>query len=269
MGVLGDMNQFQQYQMGKAMVEAAGNPSGGGAAEGMGLGMGFAMAGRMMQGAGAAGPGMAPPPLAPPMWHIAVDGQSQGPFTVQQLAQAIAGGRVTTSTPVWCAGMESWTPAGQVPQLGPAFVPHAAPPPPVSDNRGIAGCRPLAGSDHRQVWGKAPENLLVTVSWFLSAGGPDTDVQSSSAAADRHGDSRTAPMPGGSGGGDGRGRIFPCECSADLEFSSTRSSSAHCGHEKVIEPFADAEIKEQDFHDTLRWMTARRTPEETDQNEAP
>ena len=52
MGIVGDMNRFQQFQMGQAMTAAANNPSGGGAAEGMGLGMGFAMANRM---AGVAG----------------------------------------------------------------------------------------------------------------------------------------------------------------------------------------------------------------------
>jgi len=133
MGVLGDMNQFQQYQMGKAMTAAATNPAGGGAAEGLGLGMGFAMAGRMMQGAGSPSvPPMAPPPYAPPMWHIAIEGHSHGPITLQELSQAIAGARVTGATPVWCAGMPNWTPAGQVPQLAGYFAPPAAgasPPP--------------------------------------------------------------------------------------------------------------------------------------------
>src|SRR5438093_1503340 len=48
MGVVGDMNKFQQYQMGQAMLAAADNPGGGGA-EGLGMGMGFAMAQRMAQ----------------------------------------------------------------------------------------------------------------------------------------------------------------------------------------------------------------------------
>src|SRR5439155_1871436 len=43
MGVVGDMNKFQQYQMGQAMLAAADNPGGGGA-EGWGMGRGFAMA---------------------------------------------------------------------------------------------------------------------------------------------------------------------------------------------------------------------------------
>jgi membrane protease subunit (stomatin/prohibitin family) len=130
MGVIGDLNQFQQYQMGKAMVSAAENPSGGGAAEGMGLGMGFAMANRMMQGGAAPGGTMTPPPYSPPTWHLAIDGQSQGPFTLQEMSQAVAGRRVTPATPVWCAGMSDWLPAGQVPQLATFFSSTGAMPPP-------------------------------------------------------------------------------------------------------------------------------------------
>ncbi len=134
MGVIGDMGRFQQYQMGQAMTAAAENPSGGGASEGMGLGMGFAMANQMMRGAapaGAAAPGMTPPP--PPgaaAWHVAVDGQAQGPFTAAQVADAITRGQVTAATLVWTAGMNAWMPAGQVPQLAGYFSPAAPPPPP-------------------------------------------------------------------------------------------------------------------------------------------
>src|SRR5690606_11727357 len=107
----------------------ANNPSGGGAAEGMGLGMGFAMANRMAGGAGV----IAPPPVPGGEWHIAVNGQSQGPWTLQQLAQGIAGGRVTRDTLVWSAGMAGWTTAKDVPQLSELFSTSAGaavPPPP-------------------------------------------------------------------------------------------------------------------------------------------
>ena len=133
MSVIGDMNQFQQYQMGQAMTAAAENPAGGGAAEGMGLGVGFAMAGRMMQGVGqpAAGPGSAavPPPVGG-AWHVVVNGQAQGPFPVQQLANAIAQRQVTAATLVWSPGMADWVPAGQVPQLAGCFAAPPPPPPP-------------------------------------------------------------------------------------------------------------------------------------------
>jgi len=131
MGVIGDMNQFQQYQMGQAMTAAAENPSGGGAAEGMGLGLGFAMAGRMMQtGMTGASPGTAPPPPSPPAsaWHVAVNGQTRGPFTAQQIAAGISSGEVNAETMVWTSGMAGWQAAAQVPQLAMSF--QSAPPPP-------------------------------------------------------------------------------------------------------------------------------------------
>ena len=129
MGVVGDMNRYQQYQMGTAMLAAAENPSGGGAAEGMGLGMGFAMANRFAQGGQ---PGMAAAPPPPPManWHIAVNGQTQGPFNPQQIIEGIQSGQINQSTMVWTAGMQSWTPAGQTPQLAGYFQQAAPPPPP-------------------------------------------------------------------------------------------------------------------------------------------
>lgn len=132
MGVIGDMGKYQAYQFGTAMTDAANNPAGGGAAEGMGLGMGFAMANRFaQQGAPAGGTPMAPPPPpAAEAWHIAVDGQTQGPFPAQHVAQQIATGQVTPTTTVWCAGMQGWQPAGQVPQLAGYFQQAAPPPPP-------------------------------------------------------------------------------------------------------------------------------------------
>ncbi|MHC5111891.1 MAG: SPFH domain-containing protein [Planctomycetota bacterium] len=140
MSVIGDMNQFQQYQMGHAMRSAAENPAGGGAAEGMGLGMGFAMAGRMMQGAGGATPavvapgGMAAAPPPPVVWHIAVGGQTQGPFTLNQLAEGAAQGQISASTLVWTPGSSGWVPAGQVPQLAALFGGGTPPPPPPPTN---------------------------------------------------------------------------------------------------------------------------------------
>lgn len=128
MGVIGDMNQYQQYQMGNAMLAAADNPSGGGAAEGMGLGMGFAMANRMVQAPGMA----APPPPAPSAaaWHVAVNGQTQGPFNDQQLAQGISSGQISATTQVWSNGMAGWAAAGEVPQLAGYFGATPPPPPP-------------------------------------------------------------------------------------------------------------------------------------------
>jgi membrane protease subunit (stomatin/prohibitin family) len=139
MNVIGDMSQFQAYQLGNAMIEAAGNPAGGIAGAGIGLGMGMAVAGQMMPGmapGGPAGPAaaptpsapQAPPPPPPAAWHIAQNGQSVGPFTAQQIAEAASGGNIRPDTLVWTAGMAAWSPAGQVPTLVSLFP---APPPPL------------------------------------------------------------------------------------------------------------------------------------------
>jgi membrane protease subunit (stomatin/prohibitin family) len=131
MGVVGDMNKFQQYQMGQAMLAAADNPGGGGA-EGLGMGMGFAMAQRLAQmgSAPVATPiaAAAPPPLSGgATWHVAINGQSQGPFTLPQLQNGIQAGQIDRSTLVWCTGMSNWLPAGEVAQTAGLFA--AAPPP--------------------------------------------------------------------------------------------------------------------------------------------
>ncbi|MCA9211602.1 MAG: SPFH domain-containing protein [Planctomycetales bacterium] len=135
MGLIGDMNTYQNYQMGQAMTMAADNPSGGGAAEGMGLGMGFAMASRMMPGmTGAAGgapaPGAVPPPPPGSTWHVAVNGQTTGPYSMQQMAAGVASGEVRPDSMVWTAGMDQWMAASNVPQLAGYFASNTPPPPP-------------------------------------------------------------------------------------------------------------------------------------------
>jgi membrane protease subunit (stomatin/prohibitin family) len=134
MGVIGDLNRFQQFQTGQAIRAAAENPAGGGAAEGLGMGLGFGMANSMLRGGmGFGGPPVASPVGAPPplpgatAWHVAVGGQSQGPYPAAQLAQGVAAGQIAADTLVWTNGMAEWQPAGQVPALANLF--KAAPPP--------------------------------------------------------------------------------------------------------------------------------------------
>lgn len=134
MGVVGDINAYQQFQMGKAILESAQNPAGGGGASaGLGIGIGMAMANRMGQAAGgaaAAGSPVPPPLPGQEQWHVAVNGQAQGPYTSAQIAEAIQLGQVTSSTQVWSPSIGSWTPAGQVGALASRFAASPPPPPP-------------------------------------------------------------------------------------------------------------------------------------------
>ncbi len=135
MNVIGNMAEFQAYQLGTAMPVAAANPAGGLAGAGIGLGMGMAVAGQMMPGVGptpspaspAPAAPQAPPPAPPAAWHIAQNGQSAGPFTAQQMADAATAGNIRPDTLVWNAGMAAWLPAAQVPLLANLFP--AVPPP--------------------------------------------------------------------------------------------------------------------------------------------
>ena len=121
LGVVGDVDLYRQYQLGRSTPVAAANPAGGLAGAGVGVGMGLAYA-------GAAAPCASVVPAR--VWHVATGGRTQGPFDANQLRTAIARGEVTAQSPVWTPGMSSWTPAAQVAELAGLFPPPPPPPPP-------------------------------------------------------------------------------------------------------------------------------------------
>lgn len=136
MGILGNMQQYAQFQAANAMEAAANNPAGGGAGQGMGMGMGFAMA-QQMAGAfsqpqappqAAPGPAAAPPPPPPAAsYYVAVNGQQTGPFDTNTLRQKAASGELTKESMVWKNGMAAWAAAGSVSELQTLF-PQGPPP---------------------------------------------------------------------------------------------------------------------------------------------
>jgi membrane protease subunit (stomatin/prohibitin family) len=134
MGIIGDLGKYTQYQTAEAIGDAANNP-GGAMGETMGLGAGFAMAQQMarsMAPGAAAGPA-APPPLPhASQYHVAVNGQQSGPFTIEQLKDHVARGSLTPDSLVWKAGMPAWTPAAGVAELIPVLntPPAGGPTPP-------------------------------------------------------------------------------------------------------------------------------------------
>ncbi|CAN5799052.1 SPFH domain-containing protein [soil metagenome] len=147
---VGDLDRYQQAKQADAMVAAASNEGGGGTmGDMMGMGMGLAMANQMAgqmqpQGQGSQGqqtqPASAaggPPPLpGAQSFHVEMGGQSQGPFTVDQIRSGVANGQVQSTSLVWTTGMAAWAAANTVPALQPIFEappplpPSPAPPPP-------------------------------------------------------------------------------------------------------------------------------------------
>ncbi len=69
-----------------------------------------------------------PPPIPKaPAYFALIDGQQQGPFSVDQITAMAASGQVSGTTLIWRSGMADWQPAGSYPPLAAAF--SAGPPP--------------------------------------------------------------------------------------------------------------------------------------------
>ena len=137
---VGDVDRLQQVRAADAMLAAASNEGGGAAGAGLQAGLGVALGAQMANQLGGTGAG-APPPLPPAgaMFHVDVNGQPAGPYSVAQLSEAVGKGQLTAASLVWSAGMAAWTSAGQVPALQSLFsapppIPGAPPPPPPPDS---------------------------------------------------------------------------------------------------------------------------------------
>ncbi len=134
MGVIGNLSAYTQFQAAQAMEAAAKNP-GGDASAGIGMGMGFAMANQMSRAMNQPAQPQAGAPTPPPLpqsvaYHVALDGQSAGPFDLAAMKPHVQSGKLTRETLVWKEGMASWTPAGQVAELGGLFALTPPPLPP-------------------------------------------------------------------------------------------------------------------------------------------
>ena len=144
MGIVGNLDQYTQFQAAEALRDAAANPGGG--SEALNMGLGLAMAQRMSNALGRSAqqptapapapqpaPQAAPPPLAPPPlpianpYYVAVNNQQAGPFPMDELQQKAQTGQLTRETLVWTQGMAKWTPAGEVAELAALFA-HLPPP---------------------------------------------------------------------------------------------------------------------------------------------
>ncbi len=71
-----------------------------------------------------------PPPPPQIQYNVAVNGQTMGPFNMQQLQQMVQNGQLTTTTHVWKQGMAGWESAGSVNELSSLFGSMPPPPPP-------------------------------------------------------------------------------------------------------------------------------------------
>lgn len=129
MGMIGNLDNYLKYQSGEAMQAAAENPSGG-ASEGVGMGLGFAMANRMSELSNKVGKDQQEPPPLPTLssFHIEIDGEATGPVNVEEVRHRIHRGDIQPTTLVWSAGMSQWQAAGTVRAFSDDFT-EVKPPP--------------------------------------------------------------------------------------------------------------------------------------------
>jgi membrane protease subunit (stomatin/prohibitin family) len=71
-----------------------------------------------------------PPPPPTIAYSVSVNGQTAGPFNLQQLQQMVQNGQLTPNTHVWKQGMAGWEVAGNVQELSNLFGAVPPPPPP-------------------------------------------------------------------------------------------------------------------------------------------
>lgn len=135
MGILGNLRDYTSFQAAEAMKAAAENPSGG-ASDGIGMGMGFAVAKQMADSLSPSAPADPPARSSPPPvpkrtdYFIAVDGKQTGPFDIDTLKQKVTESEISQSTLIWSQPLVKWTQAGEVSELTSLF---SAQPPPIPD----------------------------------------------------------------------------------------------------------------------------------------
>ena len=131
MGIAGDLNKYMQFNAAEGLAQPGSN-MGATMGAAMGAGMGMSMGAQGPWGAAPAAPtapgAPPPPPGAGKVWHVAVNGATQGPFSEAQLAEMAGAGTLDADAQVWTAGQAGWTPAGQT-ELSRLFA-HMPPPPP-------------------------------------------------------------------------------------------------------------------------------------------
>ncbi|MPQ92399.1 MULTISPECIES: SPFH domain-containing protein [unclassified Thioclava] len=141
MGIVGDLNKYMQYNAAEAMGQPGSGASAGmGAAMGAGMGAGMGMAmgqqmgpwGQMGQQPAAAAPPPPPPPPVEKVWHLAVNGQTQGPFGRGHLGRMVSEGSLTRDSLVWTPGQNGWMRAEDVTELAQLFTIAPPPPPPAA-----------------------------------------------------------------------------------------------------------------------------------------
>lgn len=140
MGIVGNLGAYAQFQAANAIEKSAENSIGGNlGAAGMGLGVGAAMMGQVgnifqqnqvTPSATSAPEAAAPPPVPQTVqYFVVLNGKSEGPYSMEQLANMAQSATINVNTLVWKKGMPGWSAASTVEDVADIFnnMPPAIP----------------------------------------------------------------------------------------------------------------------------------------------
>ena len=108
--ITGDLDKHIKYQSGQAL----GN-SDGSASDMVGMGAGLAMGQQMANSINATSTNT--PPSLPnkiAQYFVAVEGESEGPYSLENIQEYISNGRIDEQTLIWTQGMKEWAEASTV-----------------------------------------------------------------------------------------------------------------------------------------------------------
>jgi hypothetical protein len=135
MGVIGNLNEYMQFQAAEALGREGAGAGAIQAGLGAGLGMQIGQATAASAGPWGARPATTQAPMAPPpppvehVWHIAVAGETTGPFSKAAMGRKATEGTLTRETYVWTPGQDGWQRAEDVTELAQLFTVMPPPPP--------------------------------------------------------------------------------------------------------------------------------------------
>ncbi|WP_394154310.1 SPFH domain-containing protein [Loktanella salsilacus] len=134
-GIAGNLDEHMKWKAAEAMTQpgsAAGQAMGMGMGAGLGMQMGNMVQsgpwGQVPQQTAAAAPPPPPPPPVEHVWHIAIAGQTTGPFSKAAMGRKVTEGTLGRDTMVWTQGQDGWKPAVDT-ELAQLFTVMPPPPP--------------------------------------------------------------------------------------------------------------------------------------------
>ncbi len=111
--ITGDLDKHIKYQGGQAL----GNPEGSASdmvGMGAGIGMGSAMGQQMANSMNASTHTPPPLPNEIPQYFVAIDGKSEGPFSLEKIEKDLLSGEIKNNTLLWTQGMKEWAEASTI-----------------------------------------------------------------------------------------------------------------------------------------------------------